>query len=106
MVLLDDRCTFDVLHGVEALGLCAAGRAAESVRHAVRTGPSGHGGQLAGGHAGGYGQLFEAVLQLRGDAGARQIPNARVAVVSSSDPTGSAAAIVMGAERAEGGSVR
>ncbi|MBF6556332.1 MAG: thiolase family protein [Acidimicrobiales bacterium] len=89
LALLDDRCTFDVLGQLETLGLCAPGHAAELAMDAKRIGPEGDlpvnpdGGRLAMGHAGGYGQLYEAVLQLRGEAGARQIPGANVAAVSS-----------------------
>lgn len=104
LALLDDRCTFDVLLGAEALHLCPPGGATELVSQAVRIGPlagvplNPDGGQLGRGHAGGYGQLYEAVLQLRGAAGARQVPNARVAAVLSRDPSGSCIALTMRAE--------
>jgi acetyl-CoA acetyltransferase len=49
-----------------------------------------HGGQLSGGRTHGYGFMHEAVLQLRGDAGERQVAGARVAAVSAGGgmPTG------------------
>jgi hypothetical protein len=41
-----------------------------------------HGGQLSAGRTHGYGFVHEAVTQLRGDAGERQVPEARVAAVA------------------------
>src|SRR5262249_50981211 len=41
------------------------------------------GGQLSGGRLHGYGLLYEACLQLRDQAGARQIRDAEVAVVTN-----------------------
>ncbi len=46
-----------------------------------------HGGQLSHGRTHGMGLIHEAITQLRGDAGARQIQGARVAVVSSGGVT-------------------
>jgi hypothetical protein len=42
-----------------------------------------HGGQLSHGRTHGMGLVHEAVTQLRGDAGDRQVHGTRVAVVSS-----------------------
>ena len=42
-----------------------------------------HGGQLSAGRTHGYGFVHEAVVQLRGDAGQRQVADAEVAVTSS-----------------------
>ncbi|HET9874879.1 MAG TPA: 3-ketoacyl-CoA thiolase, partial [Mycobacterium sp.] len=42
-----------------------------------------HGGQLSHGRTHGMGLIHEAVTQLRGEAGDRQIADARVAVASS-----------------------
>jgi hypothetical protein len=42
-----------------------------------------HGGQLSAGRLHGYGFLHEAVVQLRGQGGERQVANAEVGVVSS-----------------------
>ncbi|WP_131773998.1 thiolase family protein [Protofrankia symbiont of Coriaria myrtifolia] len=99
-VALDDTSTFDALCWLEALGFCAPGEAAEFVRDGTRIGPGGvlplnpHGGELAAGRSDGYGGLYEAVLQLRGEAEERQIPNARAAVVSSG-AAGPGAAMVL-----------
>jgi hypothetical protein len=42
-----------------------------------------HGGQLSAGRLHGYGFFHEAVLQLRGQAGARQVADASTAVVTT-----------------------
>jgi hypothetical protein len=75
---------------MEALGLCpplGAARFVEGGEHIDRTGRlplNTGGGQLSGGRLHGYGQLLEACLQLRGEAGTRQVPGGPdVAAVSS-----------------------
>ena len=45
-----------------------------------------HGGQLSAGRTHGMGLFHEAVVQLRGDAGERQVPGAKVAVVTQRRP--------------------
>ncbi len=42
-----------------------------------------HGGQLSAGRTHGFGLIHEAVVQLRGDAGTRQVPGCSVAAVST-----------------------
>jgi len=42
-----------------------------------------HGGQLSAGRLHGYGQLYEAAVQLRGIGGGRQVAGAEVAAVST-----------------------
>jgi acetyl-CoA acetyltransferase len=74
---------------IEALGACARGEFGDWVGDGSRLGPGGDfplntaGGQLAEGRLHGIGFLNEAVLQLRGQCGERQVPDARVAVVTS-----------------------
>jgi acetyl-CoA acyltransferase len=77
---------------VEALGLCEAGRGgwdAERGETALggRIPVNVSGGLVSKGHplgATGLGQIFELVTQLRGAAGARQVPRARVALAENS----------------------
>jgi acetyl-CoA acetyltransferase/uncharacterized OB-fold protein len=86
---LYDGFTFNVLCWLEALGFCGLGEASDFLASGTRIGPGGelpinpHGGQLTSGRSNGFGQLFEAVVQLRGQAGDRQVPGAQVALVSS-----------------------
>jgi acetyl-CoA acetyltransferase len=75
---------------LEALGLCGRGEAAKFVEGGSRIALDGElplntgGGQLSGGRLHGYSQLFEACLQLRGEAGGRQVrPLPEVAAVST-----------------------
>lgn len=86
LVELHDAFSIEELLYVEAMGFCAPGEAASLLeagafdiggRHAVS--PSG--GLIAMGHPlgpTGVGQVAEVVRQLRGEAGARQHPGARV----------------------------
>ena len=46
-----------------------------------------HGGQLSEGRLHGYGFVHEAIVQLRHQAGERQVPGARTAVVTSGGGT-------------------
>ena len=57
-----------------------------------------HGGQLSAGRTHGMGFMHEAVLQLRAEAGERQVDSARVAVVSSGGLTPSGAICFAGNE--------
>jgi acetyl-CoA acetyltransferase len=74
---------------LEGLQLCGKGEAASFVEGGERIGLTGElplstgGGQLSAGRLHSFGHLFEAVTQLRRHAGARQVANARTAVVSS-----------------------
>ncbi|MBF6556336.1 MAG: OB-fold domain-containing protein [Acidimicrobiales bacterium] len=89
LATLYDGFTFNVLSWLEALGFCGPGEAGEFVTGADQITLGGalpinpHGGQLSAGRSNGYGQLHEAILQLRGQAGDRQVADAQVAVVSS-----------------------
>lgn len=75
---------------LEALGLCPVGESGRFVEGGRRIALDGelplntHGGQLSAGRLHGYGFLHEAVVQLRGDGGERQVAgNPSVAVVAA-----------------------
>lgn len=86
---LYDGFTMNCLSWIEALGFCGIGEAREFLdggRNIARDGViplNTHGGQLSHGRTHGMGLLHEAVTQPRGEAGARQVADARVGVVSS-----------------------
>jgi acetyl-CoA acetyltransferase len=86
---LYDGFTFLTLAWLEALGLCGDGEAGPFVEGGKRIALDGelplntYGGQLSAGRMHGYWVVHEAVLQLRGTAGTRQVPGAEVAVVSA-----------------------
>jgi hypothetical protein len=87
---LYDGFTIEVVWWLEALGFCAPGGAGEFVDGGQRIDLGGAlplntwGGQLSGGrlHAA-FGHTAEAVRQLRGEAGDRQVAGAEVAVVTN-----------------------
>jgi len=86
---LYDGFTHITISWIEALGFCGIGEFGEWVDGGRTIGPRGslplntHGGQLTEGRLHGLGFLTEAVLQLRGQCGERQVPDARVAVVAN-----------------------
>jgi acetyl-CoA acetyltransferase len=86
---LYDGFTHITMSWVEALGLCGIGEFGAWVEEGRRIGPGGalpintNGGQLASGRLHGLSFLTEAVAQLRGECGARQVDGARVAVVAN-----------------------
>ncbi|MFD0364657.1 OB-fold domain-containing protein [Nocardia sp. GCM10030253] len=86
---LYDGFTFNCLSWIEALGFCGIGEAGDFLEGGKNIARDGllplntHGGQLSHGRTHGMGLLHEAVTQLRGEAGDRQVPGARVGVVSS-----------------------
>ena len=85
-----DGFTFNCLSWLETLGFCEVGEGGPFVEGGRRIARDGelplntHGGQLSAGRLHGYGFLHEACVQLRGDGGARQVPNRpEVAIVTS-----------------------
>jgi acetyl-CoA acetyltransferase len=89
LALLYDGFTINCLSWLEALGFCGIGEGGDFVEGGTRIALDGelplnpHGGQLSHGRTHGFGFLHEAVTQLRGEAGDRQVAGAEVAVVSN-----------------------
>jgi acetyl-CoA acyltransferase len=86
-----DATSFGELQQIENLGLAAFGEVAGRLKHGDfalggRTPVNPSGGLVSKGHpvgATGIGQLYELCLQLRGEAEARQVPDARIAVAEN-----------------------
>jgi len=80
--MIYDCFTFEVIHQLEALGVCGEGEGGPFVA-AGHIGLGGklpvntHGGAMAEGHILGMNHVLEAVRQLRGECGERQVPNAK-----------------------------
>ena len=93
VALVYDGFTFNAISWLEALGFCGIGEAKDWLDGGKRIALDGdlpvnpHGGQLSEGRTHGYGFFYEAVTQLRGDAGERQVADARTAVVTSGGGT-------------------
>ena len=86
---LYDGFTFNALSWIEALGFCEIGEAKDFLdggKNIARDGRlplNTNGGQLSHGRTHGMGLVHEAVTQLRGDAGPRQVRDAATAIVTS-----------------------
>jgi acetyl-CoA acetyltransferase len=98
-----DFVTYTVMATMEDYGFCGKGEVGDFYREGRATyggdivvNP--HGGLLSEGYVHGLNHHYEAVLQLRGEAGARQVPDARRALVTAGGgPYGGA--VVYSAER-------
>jgi acetyl-CoA acetyltransferase len=86
-----DPCTFHVIWGLEQMGFCKPGEAAAFVAEG-NLAPGGklpantHGGLLSYCHpgiAGGFLSLIEAIRQVRGECGERQVKDANIAMASA-----------------------
>lgn len=86
---LYDGFSFLTMTWLEALGFCGKGESGPFVENGTNIGLGGrlplntHGGQLSAGRLHGFGFLHEAVMQLRGECGDRQVANAEVAAVAN-----------------------
>jgi acetyl-CoA acetyltransferase len=89
VALLYDGFSFNAISWLEGLGFCGPGEATDFLAGGKTIALDGdlplnpHGGQLSAGRLHGYGFVREAMLQLRGEAEGRQVPNAQVAAVSA-----------------------
>ena len=99
---LYDGFTFNCLSWIEALGFCGIGEAGDFLSDPGRIALDGElplntfGGQLSAGRTHGYGYLHEAVVQLRGDGGERQVPGAEVVAVSTGGGTPGGCLLLVG----------
>jgi acetyl-CoA acetyltransferase/uncharacterized OB-fold protein len=93
LALLYDGFSFNAISWLEGLGFCGFGEAKDWLDGGKRIALDGelpinpHGGQLSEGRTHGYGFIYEAVSQLRHEAGERQVRDARTAVVTSGGGT-------------------
>ena len=93
LALLYDGFTFNAVSWLEGLGFCGFGEAQDWLDGGRRIALEGelpvnpHGGQLSEGRTHGFGFLYEAMTQLRHEAGERQVAGARTAVVTSGGGT-------------------
>jgi acetyl-CoA acetyltransferase len=87
--LLYDGFSYLTIMWLEALGFCGRGEAAAFVEGGNRITYGGElplntqGGHLSGGRLHGFGMVHEACLQVRGEAGARQVEGAEVAAAAA-----------------------
>jgi acetyl-CoA acetyltransferase/uncharacterized OB-fold protein len=93
LALLYDGFSFNAISWLEGLGFCGFGEAQDWIDGGRRIALDGdlpvnpHGGQLSEGRTHGFGFLYEAVAQLRHEAGERQVADAKTAVVTSGGGT-------------------
>jgi acetyl-CoA acetyltransferase len=89
VALLYDGFSYLTIMWLEALQFCGRGEGASFVEGGSRITYGGElplntqGGHLSGGRLHGFGMLHEACLQVRNDAGARQVPGAELAVAAA-----------------------
>lgn len=99
--MIYDCFTFEVIHQLEAAGFCPPGEGGPfAASGALDIGGdlpvNTHGGLLSEGHLGGLNHVIEAVRQLRGEAGGRQVTGARLIAVSGWGDWGDGAYALLG----------
>jgi acetyl-CoA acetyltransferase/uncharacterized OB-fold protein len=105
VALLYDGFTFNAVSWLEALGFCGLGDAMDWLDKGRRIALDGelpvnpHGGQLSEGRTHGFGFIYEAMAQLRHEAGDRQVADAQTAVVTSGGGTPSGVLLLRNDER-------
>ncbi|MFP3901448.1 MAG: thiolase family protein [Acidimicrobiia bacterium] len=98
---LYDGFSFLSMVWLEALGFCGTGESGPFVEGGHRIALDGElplntqGGQLSGGRLHGFGFVHEACLQLRGEAGERQVPGTRVEVAAVANGGGPVAGAML-----------
>jgi acetyl-CoA acetyltransferase len=106
LAMIYDSFTYTVLATLESLGFCGPGEGPDFVAN-QRTAPGGDfplntsGGGLSYTHPGMYGifLVVEAVRQLRGEAGERQLPDCKLALVNGTGGfLSSTGTVILGAE--------
>ncbi len=101
--MIYDCFTFEVLHQIEEAGFAKHGEAAALIANGgIRLGGklpvNTHGGMLSEAHQAGLNHVIEAVRQLRGECGPRQVENARFIAVTGWGQLGDGSFAVLGAK--------
>ncbi len=105
LALIYDGFTFNAISWLEGLGFCGLGEAEDWLDHGRRIALDGevpvnpHGGQLSEGRTHGFGFIYEAVTQLRHEAGDRQVSGAETAVVTTGGGTPSGVILLRSGSR-------
>lgn len=98
--MIYDCFTFEVLQQIEEMGFCKRGEGGDFVEGG-RIGPGGelpvntHGGLMSEAHVLGMNHIIEAVTQLRGAAGERQVANSQTVVVTGWGDFGDGSIVIL-----------